>query len=114
MHLNLDFQEKKGIALTYLNQLDQAQKVFQFILQEHPKRPVALCNFGFTKALQNDFGSALAFYDRAIALDPDYEQALINKAALLKHLRKEKESDQLLKRVLEINPNNLQAKQFLN
>ena len=114
MPYNLDFQEKLGITYTYLNQLKAAQTVFDFVLNENPKRAIALCNLGFTKALQNDFESAMQYYDRAINLDPDYEQALINKAALLKHLKKKKESDQLLKRVLKINPENTQAKQFLN
>ena len=113
MPFNLDFQEKLGITHTYLNQLKKAQDVFEFVLKENPKRDVALCNLGFTKALQNEFETAIKYYDLAINLNPDYEQALINKAALFKHLKQDKESKKLLKRVLKINPNNEQAKQFL-
>ncbi len=113
MPFNLDFQEKLGITQVYLQQLKAAQETFNFVLKENSKRPIALCNLGFTKALEGDFKIAEKYYNQAIQLDPDYEQALVNKAALLRHLKRENESNQLFKRVLKINPNNEQARQFL-
>ncbi len=43
-------------------------------------------------------------YNRALALDPDYAQAIINKAGLFMLQGKEKEAQLLLKRYLKQKP----------
>ena len=79
------------------------------MLRENPKRPVALSNLGYAYVLQEQAGKAESFYDQAIALDPDYEQALLNKAAV-RLLQKDREgARKLVERVLKINPQNRQA-----
>ena len=110
---HLDFQEKKGSAQLALKQIQQAEKTFNFILKENPKRKKALCNLGFIQANYGNFRQAEEHYNAALALDPDYEQALINKTALLVMNGVEKEAEILIKRVLKINPDNLQAQQIL-
>ncbi len=110
---NLEFQEKLGTAYVSLSNLPQAQKTFQFIIQENPKRKMALNNLGYVYALQGQLTQALDHYDRALALDPDYEQALLNKAAILLKTEKTTSARQILKRILKINPENRQAAQIL-
>ncbi len=110
---NLDFQEKLASSLIQTRQLDRAVKVLDFILEENPKRPLALTNRGFVQALEGDYQSAESYYNLAIDLDPDYEQALVNKAAIRLLNNDRNTALKLLRRVLGINPDNRQAKAAL-
>lgn len=109
MPYNLDFQEKLGATYVLLQELAKAKTTLEFVLNENPKRKVALMNLGYVYALQGDLPQGEQLYDKAIALDPDYEQALLNKAAIRLHLKDKKTARQLLERVLKINPQNAQA-----
>jgi tetratricopeptide (TPR) repeat protein len=60
--------------------------------------------------LRGDLQEGEKLYGEAIALDPDYEQALLNKAALLIFNKRRKEAEVLLQRVLKINPENEEAR----
>ena len=107
--LHLDFLEKKGIALLALKRIKEAKTIFEKIIKENPKRPVALCHLGFAYALTNNLPMARKLYDEALALDPDYAQALINKAALLALQENNEDAKKLLELVLKKQPENLQA-----
>ena len=111
--LHLDFLEKQGLALANLQRTAEAAAVFEKVLSENPKRPVALCNLGFAKVLSGQLDEAMRLYDRALALDPDYPQALVNKAALLIFQNKKQEGKKLLLRAQEIDPDNAQARKGL-
>lgn len=111
--LNLDFLEKEAIILLALRRYKEARLTFDFILSENPKRPETLCNRGFLHVLQGNLPLGELLYDQAIALDPDYEQALINKAAVRNASNDKEGALKLVKRVLIINPDNLQAQQAL-
>lgn len=106
---HLDFLEKKGAVLVALKRYDLAKEVLAKVVAENPKRPVALCNLGYAYAMKGDLLAAERLYDEALALDPDYEQALVNKAALLIFQQKKPAARVLLGRVLRINPLNRQA-----
>ena len=109
MPYNLDFQEKLGAAYIQLQQLPQAVETLDWVLKENPKRPVALSNLGYACVLQGQFQKAEGLYSQAIALDPDYEQALLNKAAVRLLYEDREEARKLIERVLKINPENRQA-----
>ncbi len=113
MPYQLDFRQKHGIVLVQLQSYPKALETFQFILQENPKHAVALQNMGYLNALQGKFDIAERYYDQALSLNPDYEQALVNKAALRLLKKDNKNAELLLKRVLKINPNNLEAQAAL-
>jgi hypothetical protein len=113
MPFNLEFKEKLGVTLIQLQRASEGIAVLEWVLRENPKRSVALCNAGFGYVLQGDYEKGEAYYDRAIALDPDYEQALMNKAAL-RLLAGDKEAARtLLHNVLRLNPENQQAQHVL-
>lgn len=107
---HLDFQEKLAATDIQLRQLPQAIKTLDWILKENPKRPVALNNLGFAYALQGQLEQAEALYAQAIALDPDYELALLNMAAARLARGDRPGAKKMLKRVLSINPENMQAR----
>ena len=80
---NLDFHEKLGTTYIAMQYLPQALQTFEFVLKENPKRKIAQCNLGYVNVLLGKYEEAEKHYDAAIALDPDYEQALLNKGSLL-------------------------------
>jgi Flp pilus assembly protein TadD len=110
---NLDFQEKYGVSLARLGQLDKAREIFNFVLGEDRKRPLTLGNLGYMSAAAGDFEKAMYYYDKALALDPDHETSLLNKAALLLHQKQTLEARKILQHLVEKHPDNMQAKQAL-
>lgn len=110
---NLDFQEKLAAAYLTLGSIPQAKQTFEFILSENPKRPVALSNLGFLYVKLNQYEKAEAFYDQAIALNPDYIQALLNKAAIRIYKSDFATAKMLLQNVLNQDENNQQAQVLL-
>ncbi len=114
MPLNLEFQEKLASAYFDSKLMTKARMTYEYVLKENEKRPVSLCNLGYIYALQGEYAKAESFYDKAIALNPDYEQALINKAAMLLLKTDNRAAKRMLNRVLKINPQNVQAQQAMN
>ncbi|MCP4442793.1 MAG: tetratricopeptide repeat protein [Aureispira sp.] len=110
---HLDFQEKLGVVYAQLQSYKKAQKTFEFILSENPKRKVALSNMGFMQALQGKFPQAMRLYDQALAIDPDYKTALLNKTGLLLQLNKKAEAKMVLEHLLDKHPDHQRAKQLL-
>ena len=110
---NLEFQEKLGTAYLNMRRLKKATAIFNFILKENPKRKMALCNLGYAYALSGKFQRAMAQYNRALAIDPDYVQALLNKAALLMLQEQQNGAKILLEKIIKIQPENKQVENML-
>ena len=109
MPFNLEFQEKLGLAQAAMKQWKQAEQTLRYVLKENPKRPLALCNLGYVLVVQNRLKEGETLYDQALALDPEYEQALLNKTAVRLYQKDETAARRLLQRLLKINPHNPQA-----
>jgi len=109
MPLDLDFQEKLGVCYMRLEYIKEAADIFNFVLSEHPNRPLAYTNLGFIEVLKNDFESAEKYYLKAINLDPDLEQTCLNLAALYLIKKDIEKAKLFLERSLKINPSNEQA-----
>lgn len=102
---SLIFQEKLGTAYAQSGQLKAAEKVFNFILKEDPKRKMALANLGLLHAQQGKVTQALLFYNKALALDPDYKNVLLNKIGLLLQLGRSSEAQPVIKHLIKKHPN---------
>jgi Tfp pilus assembly protein PilF len=111
---NLDFQEKLGVIYARLGLIEKAKDVFNFVLTEDPARPLTLSNLGLIAATSKDSGRALYYYNKALSFDPDFETALINKAALLIYEKKNAEARKVLEHLLKKHPGNQQAKMALD
>ncbi len=105
-----EFANKYGTALGTAGQLDQAGEVFSALVKEHPEYAPGYCNLGYLLLSRDrNVQEATRLLDIALALDPDYELALLNKAMVLGVQGKVKEATLVLKKVLRINPKNQQA-----
>ncbi len=111
---NLEFRNKLASLQMDVGRTEEARKNFQFILDENPKFTSAWINLGYLiLSVDHDIFKADLFYDNALALDPDNEQALFNKAGTLMYLDKKAEAKKILLRILKLNPKNEKARVVL-
>ena len=110
---NLDFLNALGALYVETDDIKKAETTILLSLHKNPKQSEALTNLGFLHAKQQQFKEAIYNYDKAIALDPDFEQALLNKAAILIINNQKASAKNILTRVMQINPQNQMAKQLL-
>ena len=114
---NLDFLNKLGVNLMSQNKPDDAKKIYEKIISEDSKDASAYCNLGFIFFIQKDFASAEINYDKSLALNPDFETALLNKIQLYVTQNKNGKAKIILHQMLKKNPNDkhlLAIKQKLN
>lgn len=98
---NYEFKNKYGSILFRLGKTEDAKNIFQEIVKENPKYAPAFCNLGYCYSAK-DATKALELYDKAIALDPDYVLALVNKINLLQSLKRNSEAKILIERVKKL------------
>lgn len=110
---SLDFQNKYGICLLALNKLPQAQKVFEFVVSENANHVSANTNLGYIYMQQGNNAMAYDYMQRANALDPDYEQNLVNMAVWFHGNAKDALAKKTLERLLKRHPANERARQML-
>jgi tetratricopeptide (TPR) repeat protein len=73
-------------------------------LQSNPGNAVYWNNRGWQRWQDGDTDGALADFTRAVQLQPDYLQARVNHAALLRRLGRREESEQEQRKIVEIDP----------
>jgi hypothetical protein len=111
---NLDFINKLAQAQVDVGKTEEARKNFEFILAENPKYTSAYVNLGYLiLSVDHNIARADSYYDKALALDPDNEQAMLNKAGTLVYLNRKKEAAAMLQRLLKTNPKREDAKMLL-
>lgn len=110
---SLNFKYKMANAAAKIGSRDEAKNIYQFIIKENPQTAIALCNLGYLYMEENNIVQAEQLFDRALAIDPDYIQALFNKAGLLYYKKNKAGSADLLKKILIIEPENAEAKSLL-
>ncbi len=110
---SLDFQNKYGICLLALNKVPDALKVFQFVIGENPNHISANTNLGFIYMQQGNNAMSYDYLMKADALDPDYEQNLINIAVWYHSNQKPLLARKYLHHLLKKHPNNERAKAML-
>jgi len=101
---NLNFQEKLGTTYAQLSKLKEAEKVFNFILREDDKRKIAWSNLGLINAQKGKITMALNYYQKALAIDPDYKNALLNKIGLLVQLNRKNEAQRDIQHLIKKYP----------
>jgi hypothetical protein len=110
---SLDFQSKYGVCLMSVGKLAEAMKVFEFIASENPDYLSANTNLGFLYMQQGDATAAFDYLTRAQALDPDYEQNLINLAVWYHNNGSAGNAKRVLGHLLKKHPDNARAKAMM-
>lgn len=110
---NLDFMNKRAVALFQLNKFKEAYHAFMEIVGEQETYKEAQSNLGWLYLLSNDAESAEQHLIRAVELDPDYENARMNLAYLYLQKENYKEAKVQLNEVLRINPDNVRVAELL-
>lgn len=109
-----EFANKYATILAANGKYTIAIEVLRKSVMAYPKFPSTLSNLGYLMLVEaGDTASARGFYDRALALDPDYKQAVLNKAGLLMITGKKREAVHLLKQHLKYNPAHQAASDLL-
>lgn len=112
--LHSEFANKYGTALASVGNTQEALNVFEKLASLHPEFAPGLSNLGYLKLIvNNDKKSASELYDRALALDPDYAGAMLNKTGLYLANGEISKAKQLLNKILKKYPDNAQAKSVL-
>ncbi len=109
----LDFQSKYGNCLLSLGKSNEAQKVYEFILQENPDYIAANVNLGFMLMQQGKMTLSYELMKKADQLDPDNQQNLINLAVWYHSNNQNVEAGNVLRRLLKRHPEHQQARAML-
>lgn len=118
---HLDFVEKYAINLVKLNAFEKAKKQFQFIINEDPRFFSAYNHLGnlyihdyLTKKEISDINLASYYFDISLNLNPNYEQALLNKVRVYILQDNFGSAKKMLKKIKSIYPENEYADLLLN
>lgn len=103
---HLRFSDKLAVAWTQVGRAAEAVALYDRLLAEQDRFETGFNNRGFAYLVLGDFASAEADFRRAIAIDPDLEEALANLASLLYNTGRATESRPYVQRLLRINPSN--------
>lgn len=111
---NLDFMNVLGGVLVEMDEISEAEKVLNQSLTKNPKQAEPHTNLGYLYAKQQQLDKALNYYNKALSLNPDYEQALLNKAAVFMAKGNTVGAKQLATQIIKRNPHNDMAQQLLS
>jgi tetratricopeptide (TPR) repeat protein len=110
---NLDFKIKYGTTLAQSNLIKEAEAQFLLVIKENPKKASAYTNLGYLKLMQGKGAEAVLNYNKALALEPDSESALLNLAGYYVSVNNKTKALELIKLILTKNQKNQQAQQAL-
>jgi serine/threonine protein kinase/Tfp pilus assembly protein PilF len=104
------------LGLLYINRKDyeKALDAYQTTVKLDARQADAFFNLGYIYAVTKNYAKAQEMYTRAVELSPAFlDEALFNLAVVQQQLGKRRECIENLKRAVEINPENRQARQHL-
>lgn len=99
--------------LLYLKKYDSAETLAEVIIKENPDNEVAYNTLGNVYMEQFEYDKAIEQFEKAINIDPYYEDAYINKLYCLFYDKQYKECIEYGNVTLKIFPNNLDAHWYL-
>lgn len=73
----------QGVGQGLAGRYDAASGLFQQVVASDPNNKLAWYNLGYISQVRNDPTTAMADYDKALAVDPNYTPAMYNEAILL-------------------------------
>jgi len=110
----LDFRLKLADMYSSLQLYSEAENEYRALLAEFSKHENAWCNLGYVLLQQGQDNAALDCYDRALKLNPQHIQSLLNKASLMILKGEINKGKLYLNRILDIDPENTKVKYLLS
>jgi hypothetical protein len=110
---NLDYHNKLGTSYLYTHDFAKAQKEFNFILKENPKLGMGWNGLAFLSLVKEDIPTAKTYINKALAFDPDYEPALLNRVKLSLFNNDKIEALKELKAIIKKYPKSSEANAML-
>ncbi|QWD63389.1 tetratricopeptide repeat protein [Polynucleobacter sp. MWH-UH2A] len=102
-----------GNALLAQKQYAKAKERFSQALVINPQSAIAHYHLGLTLDWEGQLEQALVFYQKALSLDSRFEDAYYNAATVLANLRRYPEARRYLQQLLDLNPQDAQARALL-
>ncbi len=105
--MNNDLYLQRARALAKLNRLNDAMRDLHFALDLEPNAPRTLYYLGYAHKLAGDTGTALDYFEKALALDPNFDEVYESKAETLAQLGRRDEALQAINKAIEcvhVNP----------
>ncbi|MBC7383209.1 MAG: tetratricopeptide repeat protein [Bacteroidia bacterium] len=110
---NLDFCNKRSTVYIQQHKFAEAINLLESNLKKQPEQEVAWVNLGFAYLNLQNKNKAMKCYNRALSLNPDFGQALMNRAALFNLLGQKQKAVIDLKHILLFEPDNTVVKKLL-
>jgi len=107
--LSSDFQLKMALNDYRLARRQSAIQRLEVLINQDPTYVPAYANLGYLYLMQNQAAKAALCYEKALRLDPDHPQTLLNAAGLQLHLKNGLEADRILVRFLKRYPGDARA-----
>jgi len=98
-----------ALGLHQQGHLDQAEALYQEVLQTQPQHADAAQLLGTIALQRKDFALGCALFDKALVFDPHHLQAHINRGHALRHLNRHADALQSFSKALELQPANAEA-----
>jgi ssDNA-binding Zn-finger/Zn-ribbon topoisomerase 1 len=110
---NLELLNKKASTLALTGKNAEAKLVYEQLLALYPNAKEAYTNLAYLYMLEFNWNQADALLGSALALDPDYEQALINRTILYIELKEKDKARDWANRLMNVNPASEKGRQLL-
>jgi tetratricopeptide (TPR) repeat protein len=110
---NLDLLNKKASTLALAGKNAEAKQVYEQMLALYPNAKEAYTNLAYLYMLEFNWNKADALLGNALALDPDYEQALVNRTILYIELKEKDKARDWANRLMNVNPASEKGRQLL-
>jgi tetratricopeptide (TPR) repeat protein len=91
-----------------------AQNVYEYLVNHEPANANYYAKLGFCKLQLRQFGDAIIYYEKSVALDETHPNRFYNLSLALKSFNKNKKAMQVLKRAIELEPENEKYKLSLD
>ncbi|MFB9926809.1 tetratricopeptide repeat protein [Amycolatopsis halotolerans] len=100
----IDTERWRVMALASLNRYEEAEAAGRRAIERHPGEPDPLTTMGWMEDERDRDEEALAWYERALAVDPRSEWALRSRISTLWYLDRAEEAEDAAKAALELLP----------
>ena len=111
--MNIDKTVQLGIEALKENKLQEAEKIFRFLLKQHPTNSEINHFLGITFQLLNKINEAIIYFEKTIKINPNFAEAHKNLGNMFYKLGKINEAELCFKKSIELDPKLNEAKIIL-